>query len=533
MTRLLEMRAITKEFPGVKALDAVSMSVEEGEIHAICGENGAGKSTLMNVLSGVYPHGSYEGEIFLMGQPVAFDGIRASEAAGIVIIHQELALIPELSITENLFLCHEVAQAGIIDWARADVRARELMDRVGLRERPGAAIKHLGVGKQQLVEIAKALGKDVRLLILDEPTAALNEADSDRLLDLLRGLRDEGMTCILISHKLGEVLAIADAITIIRDGQSVETLRLTGEGADAVDEDRLIRGMVGRSLGARFPERTPVIGAPFFEVKGWTVRHPYDPDRLVCKGACFFVRRGEIVGFAGLMGAGRTELARSLFGRSYGIYESGQIFMNGCELHLHTVADAIRHRIAYVTEDRKMLGLNLLDSIRATVVAADLTRISRHGVIDRRLEFAVAEGYRQSLRIKAPSVNVGVAQLSGGNQQKVVLGKWLFTEPDVLILDEPTRGIDVGAKYEIYTLIQQLAAAGKGVILISSELPELLGLADRIYTLCEGAMTGVLDRAAANQERLMRLMTSAGAGHKGDVTPPPVIRSETHNGVRP
>ena len=533
MTRLLEMRAITKEFPGVKALDAVSMSVEKGEIHAICGENGAGKSTLMNVLSGVYPYGSYEGDIFLRGQPVAFDGIRASEAAGIVIIHQELALIPELSITENLFLCHEVARAGIIDWARADVRARELMDRVGLCERPETAIKHLGVGKQQLVEIAKALGKDVRLLILDEPTAALNEEDSAHLLDLLRGLRGGGMTCILISHKLDEILAIADAITIIRDGQSVETLRLTGDGAETVDEDRLIRGMVGRSLGARFPERTPVIGAPFFEVRGWTVRHPQDPGRLVCKGSSFFVRRGEIVGFAGLMGAGRTELARSLFGRSYGIYESGQIFMNGCELHLHTVADAIRRRIAYVTEDRKMLGLNLLDSIRATVVAADLTRISRHGVIDRRQEFAVAEGYRQSLRIKAPSVNVGVAQLSGGNQQKVVLGKWLFTEPDVLILDEPTRGIDVGAKYEIYALIQQLAAAGKGVILISSELPELLGLADRIYTLCEGAMTGVLDRAEANQERLMRLMTSAGTGYNGDVTPPPVIRSATQNGVRP
>jgi putative multiple sugar transport system ATP-binding protein len=532
VTRLLEMRAITKEFPGVKALDTVSMSVEEGEIHAICGENGAGKSTLMNVLSGVYPHGSYKGEILLRGQPVAFDGIRASEAAGIVIIHQELALIPELSITENLFLGHEVARAGIIDWAPARVRAQELMDRIGLRERPDTVIKHLGVGKQQLAEIAKALGKDVRLLILDEPTAALNEEDSAHLLDQLRGLRDEGITCILISHKLGEILAIADAITIIRDGQSVETLRMTGEGADAVNEDRLIRGMVGRSLGARFPERTLVIGAPLFEVKGWTVRHPHDPDRLVCKRASFFVRRGEIVGFAGLMGAGRTELARSLFGRSYGIYDSGQIFMNGSELRLHTVADAIRCRIAYVTEDRKALGLNLLDSIRTTVVAADLARISWHGVFDRRREFAVAESYRQSLRIKAPSVNVGVAQLSGGNQQKVVLGKWLFTEPDVLILDEPTRGIDVGAKYEIYTLIQQLAAAGKGVILISSELPELLGLADRIYTICEGAITGVLDRTEANQERLMRLMTGAGAGDKGDVMLPHLSRSATQKGVR-
>ncbi len=524
MTRLLEMCSITKEFPGVKALDNVSMSVEEGEIHAICGENGAGKSTLMNVLSGVYPYGSYDGDIFLRGQPAAFDGIRASEAAGIVIIHQELALIPELSITENLFIGHEVARWGIIDWARADIRARKLMERVGLRESCGTAIKHLGVGQQQLVEIAKALGKDVRLLILDEPTAALNEDDSAHLLDLLRGLRKEGITCILISHKLGEVLAVADAITIIRDGQSVETLRLTGAGADTVDEDRLIRGMVGRSLGARFPKRTPAVGEPFFEVRNWTVRHPQYHERLVCKRSNFFVCCGEIVGFAGLMGAGRTELARSLFGRSYGIYESGQIFMDGAELHLHTVADAIRCRMAYVTEDRKVLGLNLLDSIRTTVVAANLARISRQGVIDRHQEFAVAEGYRRSLSIKAPSVNAGVAQLSGGNQQKVVLGKWLFTEPEVLILDEPTRGIDVGAKYEIYVLIQALAAAGKGVILISSELPELLGLADRIYTLCEGAVTGVLHRDEANQERLMRLMTAARHGDKGDRTPPDVPR---------
>ena len=507
MTTLLDMRGIVKAFPGVKALDRVSVAVREGEIHALCGENGAGKSTLMKVLSGVYPHGSYEGEILLHGQPVAFKDIRASEAAGIAIIHQELALIPELSITENLFLGHEVARGGIIDWAQARVRAARLMERVGLRENPDTAIKHIGVGKQQLVEIAKALGKDVRLLILDEPTAALNEDDSAHLLNLLRGLRERGLTSILISHKLNEVLAIADAVTIIRDGQSIETLRLTGPDAQPVDEDRLIRGMVGRSLGARFPQRTPRIGEPFFEVRDWTVRHPQVAERLVCKGVSFFVRRGEILGFAGLMGAGRTELARSLFGRSYGLYEGGQILMAGREVDLHDIATAIRHRLAYVTEDRKTLGLNLLDDIKTTIVAADLGRVSHHGVIDRPREVAVAEDYRQSLRIKAPSVSAGVAQLSGGNQQKVVLAKWLFTEPELLILDEPTRGIDVGAKYEIYELIQDLAAAGKGVILISSELPELLGLADRIYTLCEGAITGVLDRAEATQERLMRLMT--------------------------
>ncbi|HPB75604.1 MAG TPA: sugar ABC transporter ATP-binding protein [Chromatiaceae bacterium] len=511
MTTLLEMREISKEFPGVKALDRVSMAVGAGEIHAICGENGAGKSTLMNVLSGVYPHGTYGGEILLRGQLVAFKDIRASEAAGIAIIHQELALIPELSITENLFLGHEVARAGIIDWTRARVRASELLAQVGLRLDPDTAIKHLGVGQQQLVEIAKALGKAVRLLILDEPTAALNEEDSAHLLKLLRGLRAQGITSILISHKLNEVLAVADAVTIIRDGQSIETLRLTGEGAGVADEDRLIRGMVGRSLGGRFPARTPQIGAPFFEVQDWTVRHPQAPERLVCKGVSFFVRRGEILGFAGLMGAGRTELALSLFGRSYGLHEGGRLLMEGRELDLPNVAAAIRHRIAYVTEDRKTLGLNLLDDIKTTIVAAALRRVSHRGVLDRHQEVAVAEGYRHSLRIKAPSVTAGVAKLSGGNQQKVVLAKWLFTEPDLLILDEPTRGIDVGAKYEIYELIQELAAAGKGVILISSELPELLGLADRIHTLCEGAITGVLDRDQATQELLMRLMTPGGA----------------------
>jgi putative multiple sugar transport system ATP-binding protein len=505
---LLEMRGITKSFSGVKALDGVSIRVAEGTIHGLCGENGAGKSTLMNVLSGVYPYGSYEGDILLRGRPAAFADIRASESAGIVIIHQELALVPELSIMENLFLGHETARAGVINWDQARVRARELLARVGLREDPGTAVKHLGVGKQQLVEIAKALGREVRLLILDEPTAALNEDDSAHLLDLLRELRSRGITCILISHKLNELRAVADAITILRDGRSIETLRM----ADGVDEDRIIRGMVGRSLGARFPERKPAIGEVFFEVRNWTVRHPQVPERLVCRGASFFVRRGEIVGFAGLMGAGRTELARSLFGRSYGLYESGQIFKDGRERVLMTVTEAIRAGLAYVTEDRKSLGLNLLDDIKTTVVSADLRRIARRGVLDRHREYAVAEGYRQSLRIKAPTVHEGVAHLSGGNQQKVVLGKWLFTEPDLLILDEPTRGIDVGAKFEIYGLIHQIAATGKGVIVISSELPEVLGLSDRIYALCEGAITGVLDRAEADPERLMRLMTALETG---------------------
>ncbi|MCL1870246.1 MAG: sugar ABC transporter ATP-binding protein [Promicromonosporaceae bacterium] len=505
---ILEMRSITKTFPGVKALDDVTMTVARGEIHAICGENGAGKSTLMKVLSGVYPHGSYDGEIVYRGEEVQFKDIRSSEHAGIVIIHQELALIPELSVTENIFLGNEVKGSMGIDWHEARVKAKGLLDRVGLRIDPDSLIKNLGVGQQQLVEIARALSKDVDLLILDEPTAALNEHDSLLLLDLLRGLRERGLTCIIISHKLNEITAVADSITILRDGRTVETLDV---GAGGVDEDRIIRGMVGRSLEARFPDHTPTIGETFFEVEGWTVEHPQLPGRLVAKGSSFFVRRGEIVGFAGIMGAGRTELARSLFGRSYGRWISGSIRINGKDVRIPTVQSAIENKIAYVPEDRKALGLNLLDDIQDTVVAADLKKIRTNGVLDATLAHSAAEGYRKSLRIKANTVREGVVKLSGGNQQKVLLGKWMFPEPDLLILDEPTRGIDVGAKYEIYGLVQRLADDGKGVVVISSELPELLGLCDRIYTIFEGRITGVVDRAEADQELLMRLMTGTGA----------------------
>ncbi|MEW1918661.1 multiple monosaccharide ABC transporter ATP-binding protein [Pseudarthrobacter oxydans] len=503
---ILEMRSITKEFPGVKALDNVSLRVKAAEIHAICGENGAGKSTLMKVLSGVYPYGSYDGDIVYQGQVQQFKDIRASEHAGIVIIHQELALIPELSIMENIFLGNEPTKRGVINWAEARLRSLDLLARVGLREDPYTPIKEIGVGKQQLVEIAKALNKSVKILILDEPTAALNESDSQHLLDLMLGLKAKGITSIIISHKLNEIEQIADSITIIRDGKSIETLNVK---ADGVDEDRIIKGMVGRTLESRFPEHTPKIGEVFFEVKDWTVGHPNVADRLVCKNSSFFVRRGEIVGFAGLMGAGRTELARSVFGRSYGRFISGHIYKDGKEITLKTVRQAIDAGLGYVTEDRKSLGLNLLDDIKTTTVAANLRKISHNSVVDLNQEFTVAEQYRKSLRTKTPSVEEGVAKLSGGNQQKVVLAKWMFTDPDLLILDEPTRGIDVGAKYEIYGIIQQLANQGKGVIVISSELPELLGLSDRIYTIFEGAITGVLNKDEASQESLMKLMTSA------------------------
>lgn len=502
---ILQMRSITKKFPGVLALDAVNLAVARGEIHAICGENGAGKSTLMKVLSGVYPHGSYEGDIFYDGQVRQFRDIRSSEKAGIVIIHQELALIPELSITENIFLGNEPARMGVIDWAEARRRSVDLLDSVGLHDDPDTPIKDIGVGKQQLVEIAKALNKDVKLLILDEPTAALNEEDSQHLLRIMGQLREKGITSIIISHKLNEIEQVADSITIIRDGKSIETLDVAAGG---VDEDRIIKGMVGRSLESRFPDHTPHFGDVLLEVEDWTVAHPNVEDRLVCKGSNFFVRAGEIVGFAGLMGAGRTELARSVFGRSYGRFLSGQVRIHGKEVQLRNVRQAIDAGLGYVTEDRKSLGLNLLDDIKTTTVAANLRKISRYDVVDRRAEYAVAEDYRTSLRTKTPSVDESVAKLSGGNQQKVVLAKWMFTDPEVLILDEPTRGIDVGAKYEIYGIIQELARQGKAVIVISSELPELLGLSDRIYTIFEGTITGVLNKDEATQENLMRLMTA-------------------------
>ncbi len=502
---ILEMKSITKVFPGVRALDNVTMTVRRGEIHAICGENGAGKSTLMKVLSGVYPHGTYEGTIVLDGEDVHFANIRASEHAGIAIIHQELALIPELSVTENLFIGgNEVATRGVIDWVEARRRALDLLARVGLEIDPDTAIKNLGVGQQQLVEIAKALAKDVKILILDEPTSALNEDDAENLLDILRSLRSKGLTSILISHKLNEIAAIADSITIIRDGKTVETLSVD-EGT--VTEDRMIRGMVGRTLESRFPHHTPHIGEPFFEVRDWVVEHPQIPGRLVAKSSSFYVRRGEIVGFAGLMGAGRTELARSIFGRSYGTWRGGQILIDGVEVTIPTVQAAIAHGIAYVPEDRKTLGLNLLDTIKDTIVSAGIARISRHTVIDLEAAEAAAEQYSRAMRIKASSIDVGVATLSGGNQQKVVLSKWMFTEPRLAILDEPTRGIDVGAKYEIYGLINELADQGKGVVMISSELPELLGVCDRIYTVFEGRITGEADARTATQESLMRQMT--------------------------
>ena len=501
---ILQMRGITKTFPGVRAIQDVSLSVRRGEIHAICGENGAGKSTLMKVLSGVYPHGSYDGEIYFDGELCRFSDIRHSEHRGIVIIHQELALCPQLSIAENIFLGNERATRGFIDWNRTNYEAGQLLRRVGLRDNPVTPVTDLGVGKQQLVEIAKALSKKVRLLILDEPTAALNDEDSAHLLDLIRGLRDEGITCVIISHKLNEIAAIADSITILRDGRLIETLDLA---VDDVDEDRIIAGMVGRDLEHRFPPHDPHVGAEALRIEDWTVYSPTQHGRAVVTNVNLTLHRGEIVGLAGLMGAGRTELAMSIFGRAYGANISGRIYKDGRQIEIRTVRDAIDHGIAYASEDRKRYGLNLIQDIKRNVSAAGLAKLARHSWIDDNEEYRVAEEFRRSMNIKAPSVLSITGKLSGGNQQKVALSKWIFTDPDVLILDEPTRGIDVGAKYEIYSIINRLAAEGKAVLVISSELPELLGLCDRIYALSAGRITGEVRREDAAQERLMQYMT--------------------------
>ena len=502
---ILEMRSITKTFPGVKALQDVALTVRRGEIHAICGKNGAGKSTLMKVLSGVYPYGSYEGEIYYEGDEVRFHSINDSERRGIVIIHQELALVPFLSVAENIFLGNERRGAGgLIDWNQTNADASELMERVGLHENPITHISQLGVGKQQLIEIAKALSKEVKLLILDEPTAALNDQDSAHLLGLLRQLKEQGITSIMISHKLNELAAIADRTTILRDGRTIETLDMSTPEAT---QNRMIRSMVGRDIEHRFPERTPEIGEEVLRVEDWTVHHPTQSERIIVDNASLTVHAGEVVGIAGLMGAGRTELAMSLFGRSYGKNITGRVYKRGKEIQLHAVSDAIANGVAYVTEDRKKYGLNLIEDVRRNISAAGLHKMSSRGWVNGNEELKVAEEYRASLNIKTPSVLHVAGKLSGGNQQKVVLSKWIYTDADVLILDEPTRGIDVGAKYEIYTIINRMVAAGKAVIVISSELPELLGVCDRIYALAFGRITGVVPAREATQEGLMELMT--------------------------
>lgn len=502
---ILEMRHITKEFSGVKALDDVNLQVKRGEIHALCGENGAGKSTLMNVLSGVYPYGEYEGDIIYGGETCKFNDIRDSEKKGIVIIHQELALSPYLSIAENVFLGNEKTKVkGVIDWDKTQLKAMDVLKRVGLfGESVDTLVQNISVGKQQLVEIARALAKKVDLLILDEPTSSLNDEDSRKLLNIMLDLKKEGITCIMISHKLNEVNYVADSITVIRDGKTIETLV---KGQDDISEDRIIKGMVGRELTNRYPDRDVEINDVVFEVKNWNVYHPDDAGRKVVDNVNINVRAGEVVGLAGLMGAGRTELAMSIFGKSYGRNISGEIYKRGKKLEINSVKDAIQNGIAYVSEDRKQYGLVLINDIKWNMTLASLnkSRFSRNNVIKSSEEILASEEYKKKINVKCQSVEQPVSSLSGGNQQKVVLSKWMLSEPEVLILDEPTRGIDVGAKYEIYCVINDLAAAGKAVIVISSEMPELLGICDRIYVVNEGEIAGELENKDLTQEDIMR-----------------------------
>ena len=498
---ILEMRNITKLFPGVKALDNVNLKVKSGAIHALIGENGAGKSTLMNVLSGIYQYGTYSGNIIYQGKECNFKNVVDSKKIGIGIIHQELALIPYLSIAENIFLGNEISKNQFINWDETHFRTKALLKKIGLKEDSDTIIKDIGVGKQQLVEIAKALAQNVKLLILDEPTAALNEEDSNNLLKLLLELKEDGITSILISHKLNEILKVADAITIIRDGATIETLNKDDKD---LSENRIIKGMVGRELTNRFPSHDSSIGDIVFEVKDWNVYHPLVEDKKVIDNVNINIRRGEIVGFSGLMGSGRTELAMSIFGRAYGKRISGKIIKDGKELTLKSVRQAIDNGLAYVTEDRKSAGLVLMQDIKSNISLANLKKISRRNFVDDYKELQVAEDYRKKLNIKSSSILQNTGNLSGGNQQKVVLSKWIFTDPEILILDEPTRGIDVGAKYEIYTIINKLADEGKSIMFISSELPEILGICDRVYVMNEGKIVGELSKEEASQESIMK-----------------------------
>jgi len=502
---ILEMKNITKEFPGVKALDNVNFKVKEGEIHCLVGENGAGKSTLMKVLSGVHPYGSYEGEIIIDDNPQRFSRIDDSKKAGIAIIYQELALIPEMPVYENIFLGHEIRKGIAVDWNETIQQATQMLKKVQLDTNPSMKVKDLGVGKQQLVEIAKALSMDVKLLLLDEPTSSLNEDDSQNLLNLLRELKQQGVTCILVSHKLSEVLDIADSITVLRDGKTVCTIdRSNGN----MNEQYLIKQMVGREITNIYPERKQKeIGETVLEVKNWSA---YDPNlgRYVLRDVNFHVKKGEIVAFSGLMGSGRTELALSLFGNPLHYRIKGELKIDGKEVKFNHPEKAMKEGLAYVTEDRKGNGLILIQDVKQNISLANLRDISKNGIVDKNKEIVIAQDYKNSLDIKTPTIEKKVLFLSGGNQQKVSVAKWLFVNPDIMILDEPTRGIDVGAKFEIYTIMNKLVEQGMSILMLSSELPEVLGMSDRVYIVASGRIAGEMPTSEATQEKIMQLATN-------------------------
>ena len=502
---ILEMRGITKEFPGVRALDNVNFKVRNGEIHCLVGENGAGKSTLMKVLSGVYKFGSYSGDIVYNGQVQQFQSTKDSENAGIAIISQELALIPELTVYENIFFGHEIMHGKTINWNETIIQAKEMLRKVRLDVNPSRKVRELGVGQQQLVEIAKALSKKAKLLILDEPTASLNEDDSQNLLRLLRDLQAEGVTSIMISHRLKEVVNIADTITVLRDGATICSMEATG---GKVQENEIIKHMVGREIENVYPKRQHIEpGDVALELRNWTVFDPKQ-DRIILDHVNIKLRKGEVVGLSGLMGAGRTELALSVFGNTpkYKLLE-GEIYVEGKKVAFKSPKDATKAGLAYVSEDRKHNGLILIQDIKFNVTIANLDKLLERNVVNENEEIVQVTEYKNSLNIKTPSIKQLVGNLSGGNQQKVQIAKWLFAEPKVLILDEPTRGIDVGAKFEIYTIINRLVSEGYSVLMISSDLPEILGMSDRIYVMAEGSITGEISADDANEQNIMAMAT--------------------------
>jgi len=499
---ILEINNLTKEFPGVRALENVNLKIKKGEIHSLCGENGAGKSTLMSCISGVYPRNSYEGTVLYKGHETNYNSVKDSENEGLAIIHQELALSPYLSIYENIFLGHMETKFGIINWNKYIKESKDYLKTVGLNEPPETIVSKLGVGKQQLVEIARALSKKTELLILDEPTSSLNDDESEKLLNLIIEFKNQGITSVIISHKLNEVLKVADTVTILRDGKSISTYNVK---ADNLTEEMIIKDMVGRDLTHRFPERKSSPGETVMEVKNWTVYHPDYHTIKVVDNVSFHLRRGEILAFCGPMGAGRTELMMSLFGNSYGHRSEGEFLINGKPCNFKNPREAINSGLGYISEDRKGLGLVLIQDIKTNITHSSLGKISKYGVIDNQKEIKETERYRKELNIRTPSINQYVRNLSGGNQQKVVVSKALMADPDIFIVDEPTRGIDVGAKTEIYNILNDMIAAGKSIIMISSELPEALGMADRIYVMNEGRIKGELLKEEATQEKIMHM----------------------------
>lgn len=493
---VLGAESVIKKFPGVVALKNVSFSLHAGEIHGLCGENGAGKSTLIKLLSGIHAHGSYEGNFFVNGQLANFRSLADAEKAGIAVIYQELALVNEMTVGENIFLGSEPRAGGLIDWHKVYHEARLLLQRFKVDIDPGTRLAKLGVGQKQLVEIVKALSKNSKILILDEPTAALAEHEVLILLEILRDLRTRGIASIYISHKLDEIFAVCDRITVLRDGSSVITL-----DAQQTNKQEIIRQMVGREITELFPRKSSNVGAPVLEVENLNVAEPHTGERFLCD-INFSLSAGEVLGIGGLMGAGRTELLMHLFG-AWGRRLSGALRLDGRELRARTPSEIIRHGMVLVSEDRRRYGLILDKSIGFNLSLSSLADLTRNRLIDPALEFTKNRHFFQSLRVKAPTMETFAGKLSGGNQQKVVLGKALMTEPVVIFLDEPTRGIDVGAKLEIYEIINQLTDAGKAVVLVSSELPELIGMSDRILMLHEGRIGGEFNRDEATQEKLL------------------------------